>query len=111
CSACNSRTLSDYPSHIKTPAHHLAVQRLLARQEADEVMLEAIWSSQHQSFEPRPDIMFEDPHLDPTGNARPKSPKRPLTPLSYLREIHSADLQDDISDANESDNELDFHML
>ncbi|KAH9807163.1 hypothetical protein DFH28DRAFT_1152885 [Melampsora americana] len=111
CSACNSRTLSDYPSHIKTPAHHLAVQRLLARQEADEVMLEAIRSSRHQSFEPRPDIMFEDPHLDPTGNARPESPERPLTPLSYLRDIHGADLRDDNSDANESDDELDFHML
>ncbi|KAH9810698.1 hypothetical protein DFH28DRAFT_1131780 [Melampsora americana] len=108
CSACNSRTLSDYPTHIKTPAHHLAVQRLLAQQDADEVMLQAIRSTRGQSIETRPDYLFEH-DLDQTGFPRPDLPERPLTPLSYLREIHGTDVGDDFSD--ESGDELDFQML
>ncbi|EGF99486.1 uncharacterized protein MELLADRAFT_112700 [Melampsora larici-populina 98AG31] len=115
CSACNSRTLSDYRSHLRTPAHQQSVQCLLDREAADEVMLQAIRATQEDT--PREtttldllDLAQYTQHRSDTPPA--ESPESPLTPLSYLRNLDpNGRLDDDASSTGDSDHALDVLQL
>ncbi|EGG11570.1 uncharacterized protein MELLADRAFT_102568 [Melampsora larici-populina 98AG31] len=112
CSACNSRTLSDYQSHLRTPAHRQSVQCLLEREAADEVMLQAIRATQEDSPRETPtlDLAQYTQHQSDTPPA--ESPESPLTPLSYLRNLDpNGRLDDDASSTGDSDHALDVLQL
>ncbi|KAH9815232.1 hypothetical protein DFH28DRAFT_1165648 [Melampsora americana] len=110
CSACNSRTLMDFRGHIRTAAHHTAVQRLLDRQLADERMLIAIQSSTNDSVAGSPPNHFDGVDEEHREIPDPETPDPPLTPLTFLRQI--AEEMADQSPAFDVDNhQLDFEGL
>lgn len=110
CTACGSRTMSDYRGHIKTPAHHRAVQRLVDQTHADEAMLQAVRENNQQM----PDIpppLGNDFDLHDAIFPLPDSPDRPFTPLSYLRDLQFSGASDVSSESNHSDHVLDLQSL
>ncbi|KAH9811918.1 hypothetical protein DFH28DRAFT_931583 [Melampsora americana] len=103
CSACNSRTLADYQSHIAKPSHHQAA--------ADEALLYANRSSSKSPMHQVDQEVLDQQTPLPDDSPVPNSPDRPLTPLSYLRDLQCAGLMDDASDSDQSDHVLDLPML
>ncbi|EGG09380.1 uncharacterized protein MELLADRAFT_104041 [Melampsora larici-populina 98AG31] len=111
CSACNSRTLADYRGHIKTAAHRAAVQRRIERDAADKVMLRSIQANHDDRMEDQDHDTPEQQYIDQEDPPAPDSPKHPLTPLSYLRDLHGTGISEGSSDSDHSDNILDFQLL
>ncbi|KAH9813011.1 hypothetical protein DFH28DRAFT_1128957 [Melampsora americana] len=100
-----------YDSSEDPPSHHQAVDRLLARQAADEALLYANQSSSKSPMDQVDQEVLDQQYPLPDDSPVPDSPDRPLTPLSYLCDLQCAGLMDDALDSDQSDHVLDLPML